>query len=41
MTKRDTTILVLGNFDDYAVQRLSGEFNVQRMATPRFWGVPG
>ncbi|AIJ72460.1 MULTISPECIES: 2-hydroxyacid dehydrogenase [Brucella] len=32
MTKRDTTILVLSNFDDYAVQRLSDEFNVQRMA---------
>lgn len=32
MTKRDATILVLGNFDDYAVQRLSGEFNVQRIA---------
>ena len=31
MTKRDTTILVLGNFNDYAVQRLSGEFDVRRI----------
>lgn len=31
MTKRDTTILVLGNFNDYAVKRLSGEFNIRRI----------
>ncbi len=31
MTKRDATILVLGNFNDYAVERLSGEFSVRRI----------
>ena len=31
MTKRDATILVLGNFNDYAVERLSGEFAVRRI----------
>lgn len=31
MTKRDVTILVLGNFNDYAVERLSGEFSVRRI----------
>lgn len=31
MTKRATTILVLGNFNDYAVARLSGEFSVRRI----------
>lgn len=32
MTRRDATILVLGNFNDYAVERLSGAFSVQRIA---------
>ncbi len=31
MTQREATILVLGNFNDYAVQRLSGEFKVKRI----------
>ena len=31
MTQREATILVLGNFNDYAVQRLSGEFNIKRI----------
>ncbi len=31
MTKRDVTILVLGNFDDEAVERLSREFTVRRI----------
>ncbi|MEL4378222.1 2-hydroxyacid dehydrogenase [Brucella cytisi] len=31
MTKRDATVLVLGNFNDYAVERLSGEFSVRRI----------
>lgn len=31
MTKRDTTVLVLGNFNEYAVERLSGEFSVRRI----------
>jgi len=31
MAQREATILVLGNFNDYAVQRLSGEFKVQRI----------
>ncbi|MEL4071813.1 2-hydroxyacid dehydrogenase [Ochrobactrum sp. GPK 3] len=31
MTKRDATVLVLGNFNDYAVDRLSGEFSVRRI----------
>lgn len=32
MTKRDATVLVLGNFNDYAVERLSREFSVERIA---------
>lgn len=32
MTQREATILVLGNFNDYAVHRLSGEFKVKRIA---------
>ncbi|MCL7996649.1 2-hydroxyacid dehydrogenase [Brucella sp. 21LCYQ03] len=31
MTQREATILVLGNFNEYAVQRLSGEFKVKRI----------
>lgn len=31
MAQREATILVLGSFNDYAVQRLSGEFKVQRI----------
>ncbi|MEN5298067.1 2-hydroxyacid dehydrogenase [Brucella sp. TWI559] len=31
MAQREATILVLGNFNDYAVQRLSGEFHVKRI----------
>lgn len=31
-SKRDATILVLGNFNDYAVARLEGEFNIERIA---------
>lgn len=31
MTQREATILVLGNFNDYAVRRLSGEFKVKRI----------
>lgn len=31
MTQREATILVLGNFNVYAVQRLSGEFKVKRI----------
>lgn len=32
MNKRAATILVLGNFNDYAVNRLSGEFPIKRIA---------
>lgn len=32
MNKRAATILVLGNFNDYAVSRLSGEFPIKRIA---------
>jgi len=32
MAQREATILVLGNFNEYAVQRLSGEFKVKRIA---------